>query len=140
MSGAVLWVALVLCGIFVVASFRYLGRRKLISRRKPEEIIAIHARVSEEVSLNALRDVMQAVGRAYVIDPKLIRPEDSLQKIAAVDSWSLDGGTERLNQWLISNGLSEQPQYVKTVLELARIVEEARGSRRGSESQQSNLS
>lgn len=126
MSGAVLWIVLVLGGISVVAGLRYLGRRKLVSRRKPEEITAIHARVSEEVSLDALRDVMQAVGQAYALDPALIRPEDSLEQFMNADSWSLDAGTEKLNQWLISNGLGEQPRHVRTVLELASLVEEAR--------------
>lgn len=126
MSGAVLWIVLVFGGISVVAGLRYLGRRKLVSRRKPEEITVVHARVSEEVSLDVLRDVMQAVGHAYSLDPALIRPEDSLEQFMDADSWSLDAGTEKLNRWLVSNGLDENLRRAQTVLELACLVEEAR--------------
>lgn len=126
MSGAILWIVLLLAGIAVVAGFRYFGRRKLVSQRKPEDIATIHARVSEEVSFDVLRDVLQAVGQAYALDPALIRLEDSLEQLMNADSWSLDAGTEKLNQWLVSNGLGEQPRHVRTVLELARLVEEGR--------------
>lgn len=123
MNGGVLLLILMVAGIAVVSGLGYFSKRKLTSNRERMDVAAIHAHVSDEVSLEVFRDVLSKVGQAYSIDPKLIRPEDPLAEFLKADSWALDAGTEQLNRWLVENGVDEQPTSAVTVLDLARLLE-----------------
>lgn len=126
MSSGILWLLLIAIGIAAVIGIGYFSKRKLTSGREPIEMAANHARVSDQVSFEALRDVLNAIGRAYSLDPKFLRPEDSLDNLLRADSWTLGAGAEKLNQWLVENGLDEQPTSAKTVLDLAQLVDDSR--------------
>lgn len=109
-----------------IVVFKVLARISITAGRKEEAIENIHAAVAGEVGLSSFRDLVLAMGDCYRINPELIRPHDLLEDIFAYDSWALDGGTEKLNDWLISNGLGVDDLPVKTVLELAQAVERSR--------------
>jgi hypothetical protein len=118
-----------LAAILLVASFRYASKRRIVSKRERKQMWKIHEAVSKEVSLEALTEVLQSVGRAYAIDPALVRPDDALEKFVAADTWTLGAGTEQLDEWLISKGLGHEPVHAKTVLDLARLLENRTGGR-----------
>jgi len=40
-----------------------------------------------------------------------------------MDSWVLDAGTDKLNQWLIQIGIDESAKQPSTVLDLLLLVE-----------------
>lgn len=126
MNGGALWLTFIVAGMAVVAGFGYLSKRRLTSGRELIDIATSHARVSDQVSLEVLGDVMNAIAQAYGVDPRALRPEDLLETLYRADSWFLDAGTEKLNQWLFSNGFSDQSIPAKTILELARLVEDRR--------------
>lgn len=126
MSDGSLWMALIVAGIAAVAGLGYLSRRKLTSNREPMDVEVLHAHISDEVGLDVLRDVLDNLGHAYRIDPKLIRPGDCLADLLKADSWLLDAGTESLNRWLVEKGVGEQSPAPVTVLDLARLLESGR--------------
>jgi hypothetical protein len=128
MNGGVLFIALAISGAALVAALGYVSKRKLTSNREPMGLEAIHSHVSDRVSLEVFREVLYEIGRAYSVDPKLIRPEDSMDEFAKADSWQLDAGAEKLSQWLIENGVNGCPPDL-TVLDLARCVESRRPRR-----------
>lgn len=126
MSGTLLWGVAIIVGIAAVAVAAILSRRKLTVRRQPIELESMRTSLAGEVDSAAFRDVLEAIGRAYAIDPRLLRPDDDLQSLLRADSWLLDSGTEKLNLWLCENGLSEDPIVIGTVLDLVRLVEQHR--------------
>lgn len=122
MNGGVLWLTLVGAGIASIVGFMYFSRRKLTAGREPMDMEAVHAYVSAEVSLEGLRDVLNSVGQAFSIDPRLLRPEDSLTGLLNADSWQLDAGTEKINKWLADKGLEERLAPEATILDLAKLL------------------
>jgi hypothetical protein len=75
------------------------------------------------VSLDTFTRVFRALGEAYSLDPRLIRPDDSLKRLLDMDSWVLDAGTEKLNRWLNSIGVEDITVKPVTVLDLLLLVE-----------------
>ena len=86
----------------------------------------IHRSVAGNVTLDTFTKVFHALGEAYSVDPRLIRPEDSLKKLLDADSWALDAGTEKLNRWLTSVGIEKVTDQPSTVLDLLVLVERGR--------------
>ena len=86
----------------------------------------IHRSVAGKVALDTFTKVFHALGEAYSVDPRLIRPEDSLKKLLDADSWVLDAGTEKLNRWLTSIGIERISDQPSTVLDLLVLVERGR--------------
>jgi|GEM_PF-1765728 len=127
----VFWLLLIASGIIGVTSFGAYSRNQLRNNREVESVGNIHRTVSGMVTLEVFQDVMVVLGEFFSIDPGLIRPSDSLQKIIDCDSWRLDAGVEKLNEWLLANGVDAANFQPKTVLELCVAVERARESSRG---------
>jgi len=109
-----------------VVFFRRLAYKKIVKNREPEPLELMYSKVSDQVGFDAFRDVLMVLEESYSIDKRLIRPGDSLDEILSYDSWSLGGGTERLDRWLISNKVNSRANQARTILDLARIVEDAR--------------
>ena len=84
----------------------------------------IHRSVANRVTVDTFVKVFDALGDAYSIDPRLIRPEDSLKKLLDADSWVLDAGTEKMNRWLTSVGIESVSRQPSTVLDLLLLVEQ----------------
>jgi hypothetical protein len=126
MSSGALWLVLIVAGVAAVLIFGYMHKRRLTMGREAIELMVIHGQVADQVSFEVLRDVLSQIGHAYSIDPRMIRPEDALERFSDTDSWMLDAGTERLNKWLIENGLEDSPTSAKTVLDLALLIQECR--------------
>lgn len=126
MSDGLMWLCLIVFSIAIVVFFSHRERRLFVKNREPASIEGMHSSIFEQVSLDVFRDVFVMLGDSYSLDPRLIRPDDSLQDFVRHDSWRLDIGTEKFNQWLIMNGLDTEPIHAQTVLELCRIIEEAR--------------
>ena len=63
--------------------------------------------------------VVNAIGVAYQIDPRLLRPSDSLKKLYGLDSWDLGEGTMQLNDWVKQNfGITRFEIEPKTIIDL----------------------
>jgi len=128
MSGGIAFVFLILAGVAAVLGFGYTSKLRLTAGRKPMSVDDTYRFVSSNVGVEAFRAVMYGVGESYSINPELIRPGDPLSGFIKADSWLLGAGTERLNKWLADNGLDADLRSSLTVLDLARALENSRGS------------
>jgi hypothetical protein len=135
MNDEVLWLSAIGAGIGLVLAFGFYSRRRLISNRRPIDTEVIHSNLSVEIDFYALRDTLNTLGKAFSIDPKLIRPDDYLSEYIRADSWNLGAGSERLDQWLIENKISVRLTSVSTVLDLAQILENSRQKQRSEHSE-----
>lgn len=122
-----LWILVIAVAAILVIGFRLLGRQRAVGGRTPIDLEDMHRGFSHQVSLSTFSQVFTALGEAYSVDPRLIRPEDSLNKLLDMDSWLLDAGTEKLNRWLNSIGIDQKAARPSTVLDLLLLVESRPG-------------
>lgn len=120
-----LWlVVAVAAGIAAVIFARAIQRRRLVSNRLAISGDALACQVSPYLSPEVVREVWAVIGAAYGIDPRSIRPDDELQRLAAIDSWDLGHGGDTLEVWLRAKYLDPMPR-VETVKDLALWVQSA---------------
>lgn len=85
--------------------------------------------VRNRVSAEVFNEVWSKVGDAFSIDPRLVRPDDTLKSLNAIDSWNLGKGGDALSQWLENKQLGKPPA-LETVLDLALWIEASKGTRK----------
>jgi hypothetical protein len=123
-----IWVAVVLvCAISAVLIFKVLARRSIFRGRTPLPLEDIHDSVKGDVSFGVFSEVWAALGKAYSVDPMLLRPTDTFQALGKVDSWTLGSGEDAIEDWLRKCGLGTPPQ-LHTLLEFAMWVQSSRAS------------
>lgn len=113
----------ILVAVLAVIAFRLFAMRRIVQKRLPIDISDIHRTVADKVSLDTVKLVLLELGSAYSVDPRLVRPEDSLKRFFDLDSWDLGVGTEKLSQWLKSIGIEKIDAQPETVLDLLILVE-----------------
>lgn len=68
--------------------------------------------------------VYNLLGNSYHINPKLLRPSDKLETFFKIDSWDLDAGTEKIEEWLFKTlNIKIPTPEIKTVLDLLIFVQ-----------------
>ena len=118
-----LWlVVAVAAGIAAVVFARTIQRKRFASDRQPIPLDDLARQVSPPVSPEIFREVWTTVGIAYGIDPRMIKPDDELKRLAAIDSWDLGRGGDKLEDWLRTKNLGPKPR-VETVKDLALWVQ-----------------
>ena len=121
-----LWLAIaVAVGIAAVVVARALARKRFAADRQPIPLDVLVNQVDASLSADVVSEVWTEIGAAYGIDPQLIRPDDTLKGLAAIDSWDLGKGGDKLNDWLRSKNLAGKPQ-ITTVKDLALWVQSGR--------------
>jgi hypothetical protein len=122
------WLAIVLVlATAVVLSFRLLARRSFKRGRELQSLSDMHAAVKDRVSSEVFNEVWSKVGEAFSIDPRALRPTDTLKSLHGIDSWDLGKGGDALNQWLAQKQLGKPP-HLETVLDLAIWVQDAKAA------------
>lgn len=117
------WLAIaVIGGAALVAGFRSLSKRSFVKGRSPSSLEDLHAQVRDRVSPEVFREVWTALGEAYGVDPRLIRPTDTFTELGKADSWDLGKGEDRITAWVDKRGVGRPPK-LDTVLDLAAWVE-----------------
>ena len=112
----------IISGIVLVWAFRVMTRRAFMRNRQPEDLALIYKTIQGQVSAKVFDEVWSKIGDSYGIDPKLLRPDDSLKSLSDVDSWDLGSGGDQITEWLRGKGLQDPPPLV-TLLDLAIWVE-----------------
>jgi hypothetical protein len=75
-------------------------------------------------SLTTFVATFQALGRAFEIDPRVLRAEDSLRSLDELDSWDLGHANEVLNEWLADElHITQLKGTPTTIGELVTAVE-----------------
>jgi hypothetical protein len=95
------WVvgSIIVLALLVFLTVRWLNKYKFLNDREPISLIEMHQRDMENVDVNyeIFEKVFNAIGRAYKVDPKILRSSDKLKILYDLDSWNIDEGTEMLN-------------------------------------------
>jgi len=114
--------ALFVLGVAVVWFFRTRSRKAFLKEREPKQLTEIHSEVQDQVSLEVFNDVWSKIGEAFAIDPRLIRPDDTLKVLSSIDSWDLGKSEDALGHWIEQERLGKPPTLT-TVIDLARWVQ-----------------
>lgn len=117
-------------GVLAVAAALYfsgrgLSRRRLMRGREPIAAEQILKDLPESISRDAASEVLQAVGKSFGIQPELLRLEDQMSALTAIDSWTLGKGQEELEDWLRSKGVESLRSKITTIRELILSVLQA---------------
>lgn len=116
-----------LLGLFFVTSMiifavaRFVNKRNIVKKRELISLLEVyqHDVAGFSVSYEIYQNVVNAIGAAYRIDPRLLRPSDSLKKLYDLDSWNLGEGTMQLNDWVAQNyGITRFEIEPKTIIDL----------------------
>jgi hypothetical protein len=95
-----MWLAIALVvGAFLVFGFRAVAKRAFLKQRIPSSLQELHAPVKEQVPFEIFSEVWTVLGKAYGIDPRLIRPTDTFDELSKADSWVLGKGEDDLTEW-----------------------------------------
>lgn len=88
-----------------------------------EEIYNVYVK-NYDVKYETFIEVFKALGNSYSINPQLIRPTDSLKIFFDIDSWDLDVGREKMEEWIVKILKIERPKKeIKTVIDLLILAE-----------------
>ena len=121
--GWLLAIALV-CGSGLMLGFRALTKRSFLKKRMPSSLEELHAPVKDRVSFEVFSEVWAVLGKAYDVDPRLIRPADTFDELSKADSWVLGKGEDALTEWADERGFGRPAQRLQTVLDLAAWVQQ----------------
>lgn len=117
------WLALGLAvAVVAVASFKVLATRSVLRGRTPESLEQIYDPVKDQVSFETFSEVLSLLGRAYSINPGLLRPTDTFVELGRIDSWTLGKAEDDVGDWLKKKGVEAPPTLI-SVLDLARCVD-----------------
>jgi hypothetical protein len=120
-----LWLLVgLMAAIVAVLVFRLISKRSVFRGRVAVPLAEVHASVKDQVSFEVFNEVWTEVGKAYGIDPRLIRPTDTFAELSKADSWVLGNGEDELAEWLDSRRLGRPPQ-LQTILDLATWMRSA---------------
>lgn len=105
--------------------FRRRARKSFLKGREPKQLREIYAEVRDQLSVEVFNEVWSKVGEAFSIDPRLIKPDDTLKTLSSIDSWDLGKGDDALSQWIERERLGKLPT-LSTMLDLAKWVQTSR--------------
>lgn len=120
---SLLWLCVLVGAAVAVGGFYFLGRRSLIQGRAPIELRDIHAAIDAKVRYETFEKLFVAIAQAYSVDPRYLRPNDSLNRLSTGDTWVLGVGTDKLNAFLANTGISKIDPDVKTILDLLLLLD-----------------
>ncbi|WP_154662646.1 hypothetical protein [Solimonas flava] len=110
-------------GVVAVAAAAYFAgrhhsRQKWMRGREPMAADQILRGLPEGVSQDEASEVLQVVGKCFGIRPEILRLEDSISALQAMDSWALGKGQEDLEAWLRSRGVKSLRTKGNTIRDL----------------------
>jgi len=122
-----LLVLLLLIGL-IVWVFRIFSRKSFSKNHEMRQLDDIYEEVKGHISFDTFSEIWLKVGEAFSIDPRLIKPSDTLKALCNIDSWDLGRGEDVLSEWIEQKHLG-RPPALTTVLDLAKWIESERMSR-----------
>lgn len=124
MSNPLVWIGLIFISVLLVVLFRRQSKKQLITGRDSLDFSDIYSSVDKKISFDTFSEVLNVLGNSYSVNPQLLRPTDSLQKIHKMDSWSLGAGDEKMGQWLMDKGIKDVDENkLYTISDLMVLVE-----------------
>jgi len=122
--------AFIIAAVAVVTAARWLSKRNILSGRKPISLVEMYQQdaTSIGVSYEVFEKVLDVIGQAYRVDPRMLRLSDKLKALYDLDSWDLGEGTEELNERVAKDfGIVHFETEPKTIAELISEIEKQTG-------------
>ena len=121
--------ALLLLAFIFILVYKRIIRKQFFRNRKPmalEDIYSTYVK-NHGIQYETFVEAYKALADSYSVNSNLIRPSDSLKMFFDIDSWNLDAGTDKINDWIVKTLKIESPnKEIKTVLDLLILVETSR--------------
>ena len=116
--------ALVFAGVVVIAALvclvgRYSSRQRLVRGRQPLAVAEIVNGLPYSVSRSEASEVLREIGKSFRLQPEILRLEDPIAALTAIDSWMLGRGQEGLERWLRDKGvisLGSKPNTIRDLI------------------------
>lgn len=73
----------------------------------------------EGVDRNEASEILQAIGKSFHLNPEMLRLDDQISALTAIDSWMLGKGQEDLERWLRAKGvvsLRDKPATIRDLI------------------------
>ncbi|MGN6323981.1 MAG: hypothetical protein ACTHNE_19870 [Dyella sp.] len=113
---------LLLLFAFSILFFRMRARKSFLKGREPKQLKEIYAEIPDQISFSVFNEVWSKVGEAFSIDPRLIKPDDTLKALSSIDSWDLGKGDDALSEWVGRENLGKLPTLT-TMLDFAKWIQ-----------------
>lgn len=94
---------------------RFISRKKLLGGRDRLKLEDICNDLPEQVDKNQGIEILRVLGKVFGLQPELLRLSDSMSMLYEIDSWMLGMGQEKLERWLVVNGIPEFKSQPSTV-------------------------
>jgi hypothetical protein len=120
--GAGVFLASVVVAVLVLAAGRYLSRQRLVRGRQPRAVTEIVNDLPDAIGRNEASEVLQVIGQSFRVRPEILRLDDPMSSLTAIDSWTLGHGQEALERWLRAKGITNFQRNPVTIRELILAV------------------
>lgn len=101
---------------------RRLAKRNLLRDRKPLAVAEIINDLPENVNRSDASEMLQAIGKSFGLKPEILRLDDPISALTAVDSWRLGEGQDELERWLKARGVNSLQSKPNTIRDLMVTV------------------
>lgn len=113
---------IVLVAIIVYVVSRYIHRWQFIRGRRELAIAELLNPPPSYIDRDKASALLHEVAKCFRLKSEILRLEDKLSSLAAIDSWDLGGGQEDLELWLSGFGISELNETPSTLGELISAI------------------
>jgi hypothetical protein len=122
MVNAEVLIGIVVTVVVVYTVFRYATRRNFMRGRPELAISELLNSLPENIDRDKAGALLSEVAKCFRFRPGMLRLDDSLSSLMAMDSWVLGKGQEDLEDWLKERGISGFENMPSTVGELISVV------------------
>lgn len=127
--GALIFIVAIGCGLALAVFSKWVSRRKLLGHRKQQPIEEIIGDLPSQIDRDLAIETLQALGKSFGVAPGLLRLDDPIARLNAIDSWALGSGQERFSRWLTTRGITTMEPKPVTVRDLLLYVLSFKGNR-----------
>jgi len=120
--GALIFIVAIAGGVVLCALGKWLSRRKLLGGRQQLSIDETISGLPGQFDRNLAIETLQMLGRSFGVEPGLLRLDNPIAKLNALDSWSLGSGQEKFGRWLVTKGITTLETKPATIRDLALYV------------------
>ena len=114
----VVFLVVIPLAVFVCIAGRYLSRWNLQRGRQPMPVAEIVSGLPQTVGRDEASEILQVIGKSFRLKPEILRLDDPISALTAIDSCVLGEGQEEFERWLESKGVRSFQQKPSTIREL----------------------
>lgn len=124
-NGPVIFVVVLIVAVAGFLVGRVWSRQRFLHGRVALTLQEILSDAPDGINKLLAEEVIQVTSRSYGVPIELLRINDRMSSLTALDSWQLGRGQDQLDRWLRMKGIESLPCRPQTILELIEIVQRA---------------